>query len=228
MRGWLPTADFQTQIRKGAYSSGESSAVQGPYGVLCENWYCLEGVDRNSLGHFVRRTQSQGSAIRSTTPESEARDRRAAGLKRVFDAALAGAGLLASAPLWALFAAAIKLQDRGPVFYKQERSGQHGRRFDVLKFRSMIPQAEAGIGAVQASRSDPRVTAVGVPPRDRHGGTTSVWRGLTRATRSCSTRRCPQTGGLFLPPCELLTKPGAEGTREVHGCELSRRTRCSQ
>jgi lipopolysaccharide/colanic/teichoic acid biosynthesis glycosyltransferase len=82
-------------------------------------------------------------------------------MKRAFDVALSGVGLLASAPLWALFAAAIKLQDRGPVFYRQERSGRHGRGFDVLKFRSMIPQAEAGTGAVQARRSDPRVTPVG-------------------------------------------------------------------
>jgi len=82
-------------------------------------------------------------------------------MKRTFDVALASAGLIASAPLWALFAAAVKLQDRGPVFYRQERSGRHGRRFDVLKFRSMIPDAEAHVGAVQAARSDPRTTAVG-------------------------------------------------------------------
>jgi len=82
-------------------------------------------------------------------------------MKRAFDVMLAAAGLMLSAPLWALFAAAVKLQDSGPVFYRQERSGLHGRRFDVLKFRSMIPHAEAGMGAVQASRSDPRVTPVG-------------------------------------------------------------------
>ena len=82
-------------------------------------------------------------------------------MKRTFDVALAGAGLIASAPLWALFAAAVKLQDRGPVFYRQERSGRHGRRFHVLKFRSMIPDAEAHVGAVQAARSDPRITTVG-------------------------------------------------------------------
>jgi lipopolysaccharide/colanic/teichoic acid biosynthesis glycosyltransferase len=81
--------------------------------------------------------------------------------KRAFDVAFAGVGLLASAPFWLLFAAAIKLQDRGPIFYRQERSGRYGRPFDVLKFRSMIPDAEAGVGAVQASRSDPRITAVG-------------------------------------------------------------------
>jgi len=88
-------------------------------------------------------------------------DRRNAFLKRTFDVALSGAGLLASAPLWLLFAVAIKLQDRGSVFYRQERSGLGGARFDVLKFRSMVPGAEAGSGAVQASRADPRVTAVG-------------------------------------------------------------------
>ena len=47
------------------------------------------------------------------------------------------------------------------MFYQQERSGLRGRRFDMLKFRSMIPDAEAGVGAVQASRWDRRVTTVG-------------------------------------------------------------------
>jgi lipopolysaccharide/colanic/teichoic acid biosynthesis glycosyltransferase len=82
-------------------------------------------------------------------------------LKRTFDLALAGAGLLGSAPLWALFALAIKLEDGGPVFYRQERVGLNGRRFAALKFRSMRPDAEAGIGAVQAVEDDPRVTRVG-------------------------------------------------------------------
>jgi lipopolysaccharide/colanic/teichoic acid biosynthesis glycosyltransferase len=82
-------------------------------------------------------------------------------LKRTFDVVLAGTGLLASAPLWALFALAIKLEDRGPVFFRQERVGLAGRRFTALKFRSMRPDAEAGIGAVQAVEHDPRVTRVG-------------------------------------------------------------------
>jgi lipopolysaccharide/colanic/teichoic acid biosynthesis glycosyltransferase len=89
------------------------------------------------------------------------RTRWDAAAKRAFDVALSGAGLMASTPLWILFAAAVKLQDGGPVFYRQARSGLGGRPFDVLKFRSMVPDAEAGVGAVQASRSDPRVTAVG-------------------------------------------------------------------
>ena len=81
--------------------------------------------------------------------------------KRGFDVALSGIGLLASAPLWAFIAALIKLEDGGPVFYGQERSGLHGVPFQVRKFRSMIPDAEARVGAVQATAGDPRVTRVG-------------------------------------------------------------------
>ena len=82
-------------------------------------------------------------------------------MKRAFDMALAGAGLVLSAPLWAAFAAAIKLEDGGPIFFTQERVGLGGRTFTALKFRSMRPDAEAATGAIQATERDPRVTAVG-------------------------------------------------------------------
>ena len=82
-------------------------------------------------------------------------------MKRIFDATLAGAGLIASAPLWAFFAALIKLEDGGPVFFRQERVGLNGRVFDALKFRSMRPDAEKLTGAVQATERDPRVTRIG-------------------------------------------------------------------
>jgi lipopolysaccharide/colanic/teichoic acid biosynthesis glycosyltransferase len=81
--------------------------------------------------------------------------------KRSFDVVLSGAGLLVSLPVGALIALAVKLYDGGPVFYGQDRTGRAGRVFKVLKFRSMIPDAEARCGAVQASRGDPRVTPVG-------------------------------------------------------------------
>ena len=80
--------------------------------------------------------------------------------KRLLDIVLSGTGLVLSAPVWALVSAAIKLEDGGPVFYRQERVGQRGRRFDALKFRSMIPNAESGV-AVQATANDARVTRVG-------------------------------------------------------------------
>ena len=82
-------------------------------------------------------------------------------LKRAFDIALSGAGLILSAPLWAIFAAAIKMEDGGPVFFRQERVGLGGRAFMAIKFRSMRPDAEAGVGAIQATDGDPRVTRIG-------------------------------------------------------------------
>jgi rhamnosyl/mannosyltransferase len=81
--------------------------------------------------------------------------------KRVLDVALSGMGLLASSPFWALIAILIKLEDGGPVFYRQQRSGRNGVPFEIRKFRSMIPNAEASVGAVQATEHDPRVTRVG-------------------------------------------------------------------
>lgn len=81
--------------------------------------------------------------------------------KRLLDVSLSGSGLLASAPVWVVLAAAIKLEDGGPIFYGQDRVGEGGRLFRALKFRSMIPNAEAGVGALQATAGDPRVTRVG-------------------------------------------------------------------
>ena len=82
-------------------------------------------------------------------------------MKRLFDMLLSGVGLLLSSPLWAFFAAAIKLEDGGPIFFSQERVGLGGRVFTALKFRSMRPDAEAIVGAVQATERDPRVTRIG-------------------------------------------------------------------
>lgn len=81
-------------------------------------------------------------------------------VKRGFDVAFALAGLLVSSPMWLVLAAAVKLHDGGPVFFRQDRSGLNGRVFDVLKFRSMSVDAERR-GARQAVTNDPRVTRVG-------------------------------------------------------------------
>jgi lipopolysaccharide/colanic/teichoic acid biosynthesis glycosyltransferase len=81
--------------------------------------------------------------------------------KRTLDVALSGVGLVLSAPVWAIAAAAIKLEDGGPVFFSQARLGQNGREFRALKFRSMIPDAESKVGAMQACDGDPRITAIG-------------------------------------------------------------------
>ena len=81
--------------------------------------------------------------------------------KRLLDVALSGLGLVASLPVWVAIAAAIKLEDGGPVFYTQPRVGEGGGVFNVFKFRSMIVDAEAKVGAVQATEDDPRITRIG-------------------------------------------------------------------
>ena len=81
--------------------------------------------------------------------------------KRSLDISLAGVGLLLSSPVWVALATLIKLEDGGAVFYGQERVGEGGRIFHAYKFRSMIPDAEARVGALQASEHDPRVTRIG-------------------------------------------------------------------
>ncbi|HME41630.1 MAG TPA: sugar transferase [Syntrophorhabdales bacterium] len=82
-------------------------------------------------------------------------------MKRLFDIALSAVGLLISAPVWLVIGLAIKAEDGGPVFYFQERVGKGGRIFKLLKFRSMIVDAEKKTGAVQATPDDPRVLKVG-------------------------------------------------------------------
>jgi len=81
--------------------------------------------------------------------------------KRLLDVALSGSGLVVSAPLWALIAALIKVEDGGPVFFTQERVGLRGHRFEALKFRSMIVNAEARTGPIQSGENDPRITRIG-------------------------------------------------------------------
>lgn len=81
--------------------------------------------------------------------------------KRLLDVMLSGGGLIVSAPVWAVIALLIKAEDGGPVFFSQERVGRGGRRFDALKFRSMIVDAEARTGPIQSGENDPRTTRVG-------------------------------------------------------------------
>jgi lipopolysaccharide/colanic/teichoic acid biosynthesis glycosyltransferase len=82
-------------------------------------------------------------------------------LKRGFDILLSGVGLVVSLPLWAVIALAVKLNDGGPIFYRQERVGKDGRVFTGLKFRSMVPDSDKKWGAVPAAANDPRITKLG-------------------------------------------------------------------
>lgn len=94
------------------------------------------------------------------------------GLKRSFDLALAGAALILASPVLLVAALAVKLEDGGPVIYRQPRVGRHSTVFNCLKLRSMVPNADQlrsrleanendGDGVLFKLRKDPRVTRVG-------------------------------------------------------------------
>ena len=91
--------------------------------------------------------------------------------KRAIDVTGAALGLVALSPLLAAIAVAVKLDSRGPVFYRQQRAGRGGRPFAFHKFRSMVVDADARLaelggrneasGPIFKMRNDPRVTRVG-------------------------------------------------------------------
>jgi exopolysaccharide biosynthesis polyprenyl glycosylphosphotransferase len=103
------------------------------------------------------------SAVRLTRAQAIA--------KRTFDLVISAAGLLLIAPLLAVVALAIRLDSAGPVLFRQERMGLHRQRFKVLKFRTMVVDAEGMLAGLSARneadgplfkmRDDPRVTRVG-------------------------------------------------------------------
>jgi lipopolysaccharide/colanic/teichoic acid biosynthesis glycosyltransferase len=94
-------------------------------------------------------------------------------LRRSIDVLVTGLGLLCLSPLLAVVALAVKLDSRGPVFFAQERLGEHGRRFSMWKFRTMVANADAlkdqlakqcaaaTDGVRFKMQRDPRVTRVG-------------------------------------------------------------------
>lgn len=82
-------------------------------------------------------------------------------IKRAFDVTAALVLLVLTGPVMLLTALAIWMEDRGPIFYRQVRTGQGGRPFKIIKFRSMSVNAESGGKAIWAVRNDPRVTRVG-------------------------------------------------------------------
>lgn len=183
------------------------------------------GENARRAGHeFDRRGQVRAYAEVLNEVASRPLPRRPAArgpvLKRSFDVCLAGLGLVLSAPLWALIALAVKMEDRGPVFYGQERVGHEGRRFRSLKFRSMVPDADRRFGPRQAGERDPRVTRMG------------------RILRATAMDELPQLWNIFrgdmsfvgpraLMPAEIEVRAAGETVRieDVPGYEERHRVR---
>ena len=82
-------------------------------------------------------------------------------MNRALDVAIAGTGLLVASPFLALAAVAIKLDDAGPVLYRQNRVGKDGRDFELLKLRTMVVGAEKLGAGFAVDMGDPRITRVG-------------------------------------------------------------------
>jgi sugar transferase (PEP-CTERM system associated) len=120
---------------------------------------CLEGTDyyEGLAGKlFVRELK----ASQIVFAEGYRIDRTQRRLKRLFDVIVATIGLVLAAPLMALVAIAVRLDSPGPFLYRQERAGEFGKPFVILKFRSMRLDAEKD-GARFAADEDPRITRTG-------------------------------------------------------------------
>jgi sugar transferase (PEP-CTERM system associated) len=125
------------------------------------------GVHVNDLSSFLERETGRVD-LDSLNPSwlifsdgfSSGRRISSAG-KRLFDILVSAAILILAAPLIAITAIAVKLESKGPAFFRQRRVGLYGQPFEILKIRSMREDAEVGGKAVWAQKDDPRVTRVG-------------------------------------------------------------------
>ena len=82
-------------------------------------------------------------------------------MNRALDVAIAGTGLALASPVLALAALAVKLEDRGPVLFRQTRVGKDGENFELLKLRTMVVGAESKGAGYAVDKGDSRITRVG-------------------------------------------------------------------
>lgn len=111
------------------------------------------------LSGQARTMQLYGFPLIDINPQLMTEWERAA--KRVIDVVVSFIMLIVASPVILATALAIKLDSKGPVIYKQERSGLNGKVFKVYKFRSMYQDAEKRTGPIWSTKDDPRITRVG-------------------------------------------------------------------
>jgi lipopolysaccharide/colanic/teichoic acid biosynthesis glycosyltransferase len=150
------------------FSAGKEQAAYDVYHYVGDqsgrkdfNLPTLKTERGNSTNMVDETVQSLAPVVARSMPRS----------KRVFDMTLAGAGLLAALPVFAVVALLIKLTSRGPVLFGQLRAGRGGEAFRMYKFRTMVVDAERLKSALRAQneqdgpafkiRKDPRITRVG-------------------------------------------------------------------
>lgn len=145
-------------------------------------------------------------------------------VKRMLDIVLAALALLLLSPLLLLTVLAIKLDSKGPVFFKQTRLGRGGKEFKIIKFRTMVVNAEHIGSGVYSNDNDPRVTKVGrILRKTSIDELPQAWN-LLKGDMSLIGPRPPLT---YHPwPIEQYTeeqfrmfdvRPGITGWAQVHG-----------
>lgn len=151
------------------FLAGNVSRAPSPLRAIGGEWLWRLGLEprrlakRYLIGNATFLARAAGNAARQMT--------MGPCIQRGLDVAFAGTAAILLAPLFAATAIAIKLESRGPVFFKQYRVGKDGREFPMLKFRSMCVNAESlradllatsdRAGLCFKSKSDPRITRVG-------------------------------------------------------------------
>ena len=142
-------------------------------------------------------------------------------LNRAADVAVAGTALVAASPLLGLAALAAKLEDRGPVLYRQTRVGKDGADFELLKLRTMVVGAETMGAGFAVDEGDSRITRVGRLLRrlslDELPQLWNVIRGEMSVIGPRPTLRYQVERYDARQARRLEVKPGITGWAQVHG-----------
>ena len=142
-------------------------------------------------------------------------------MNRAADVAGAGVGLALAAPLLAAAAVAIKLEDGGPVLYRQRRVGLGGRDFELLKLRTMVVGAEGKGAGLAVNAGDPRITRVGRVLRrlslDELPQLLNILRGEMSLIGPRPTVRSQVERYTERQRRRLEVKPGLTGWAQIHG-----------
>jgi lipopolysaccharide/colanic/teichoic acid biosynthesis glycosyltransferase len=142
-------------------------------------------------------------------------------VNRTTDVVVAGASLAVASPLLAVAALAVKLEDGGPVLYRQTRVGKDGSDFELLKLRTMVQDAESKGAGYAVNEGDPRITRVGRVLRrlslDELPQLWNVVRGDMSVIGPRPTLRYQVERYTEKQRRRLEVKPGITGWAQVHG-----------